>query len=427
VNRWLLIALWAPSFILAQAPRDIYTVDFENDGFLSSATLKYGAAFTQNPADAIQGKRSLTIDTTTNNVAWNEFFTTKPGLFKPNTPYRITFDYRWTPGKSDESSVYVLLRSKTPGRKDIGFYSKMPQFTGNTGKIQRIMRVGDDDQYSLIIGVSKKGSISIDQLVVRENETNIERPAKAAAVEVVPGPPAGKKWVPIPELSDEFEGVGLDSSKWTPFSSFWKGRAPAFFYSNNVAVTNGQLVLSIRRENYAANPDLMKLPTNFNTFTSATVQSKSTVRYGFFEVRAQPVRATCSSAFWFTRNGCEIDVFELGGYAEGHESTMYSTLHVFPADWNQKMPHWSKQTVWEYDGRLADDYHLYALDWNTNWITFFLDGQPVGKLTNTHWHQQINMLFDIETMPNWFGVPLPSETLPGTFNVDYVRSWKLGE
>ncbi len=35
----------------------------------------------------------------------------------------------------------------------------------------------------------------------------------------------------------------------------------------------------------------------------------------------------------------------------------------------------------------------------------------------------MRLIFDSETMPNWFGLP-KDEDLPSTFRVDYVRAWK---
>ena len=56
-------------------------------------------------------------------------------------------------------------------------------------------------------------------------------------------------------------------------------------------------------------------------------------------------------------------------------------------------------------------------------INFYFDGVLVRTGPNTHWHQPLNMNFDSETMPDWFGLP-KDEVLPSTFSVDYIRAWK---
>jgi len=42
---------------------------------------------------------------------------------------------------------------------------------------------------------------------------------------------------------------------------------------------------------------------------------------------------------------------------------------------------------------------------------------------NTHWHRPLYLIFDSETMPDWFGMP-EDEDLPSTFNIEYVRAWR---
>ena len=73
--------------------------------------------------------------------------------------------------------------------------------------------------------------------------------------------------------------------------------------------------------------------------------------------------------------------------------------------------------------RLADDYHVYGLEWDKDEIKFFVDGVVVRSVENTHWHQPLFLTFDSETMPDWFGMP-DDEDLPSTFSIEYVRAWK---
>ena len=52
-----------------------------------------------------------------------------------------------------------------------------------------------------------------------------------------------------------------------------------------------------------------------------------------------------------------------------------------------------------------------------------MDGVLVRSVENTHWHQPLYLIFDSETMPEWFGMP-DDKDLPSTFSVEYVRAWK---
>jgi hypothetical protein len=52
------------------------------------------------------------------------------------------------------------------------------------------------------------------------------------------------------------------------------------------------------------------------------------------------------------------------------------------------------------------------------------DGVLVRSVENTHWHQPLFLIFDSETMPEWFGMP-DDKDLPSTFSIEYVRAWKV--
>jgi beta-glucanase (GH16 family) len=96
-------------------------------------------------------------------------------------------------------------------------------------------------------------------------------------------------------------------------------------------------------------------------------------------------------------------------------------LHVFRTPTEQE--HWSVGGVWEAPWRLADDYHVYGLDWGKDEIRYYVDGVLVRSVENTHWHQPLFLIFDSETMPDWFGMP-DDKDLPSTFSVEYVRAWQ---
>lgn len=236
-------------------------------------------------------------------------------------------------------------------------------------------------------------------------------------------PPSGSEWVPIPELTDEFNGDRLDSTKWFDHNPAWPGRHPAFFNPKNVSVQNGHLSLVTRVES------LPNLPPGYHTFTSAAVKSRVKVLYGYFEINAKAMKSRVSSGFWFYEEEpslwTEIDVFEIGAGIPGKESTVYMTTHVFRMPGYSGTPgnHLSFGKEWQAPFQPADEYHIYGLRWTKDKIEWFADGRRIRTLKNRYWHQPLYMNFDSETMPDWFGLPDPAE-LPATFSIDYVRSWK---
>ena len=232
------------------------------------------------------------------------------------------------------------------------------------------------------------------------------------------GPPDGSPWIPIPELSDEFDGMTLDATKWHDHNPTWQGRQPGFFAKTNVTVSAGKLQLRAKAE------DLPNLPDGYHTFTTAAVQSKALVKYGYFEIKCRPMKSKASSAFWFYQSTpaewTEIDVFEICG--EGEKQNLYHmNAHVFHSPAVKE--HTQSAEIWKAPFTLAAEDHVYALEWDEKILRWYVDGKVVRELKNHHWHQALTLNFDSETMPDWFGLP-DKATLPAVFSIDYVRAWK---
>ena len=239
-------------------------------------------------------------------------------------------------------------------------------------------------------------------------------------------------WKPYLPMWDEFEGDKLDGTKWWDYNPTWKGRAPAPFLKSNVKVENGRLSLTMRKEkvpkDFAAYKDKNGKPL-FHDYTAASVKSKKTVCYGYFEVKAKPMPSAGSSSFWFSGRTktkdrtyrTEIDVFEIGARAEGFRRRYNMNLHVFEVPGDKT--HWSIGGRWMTPWNLEDDYHIYGLDWASDYIRYYVDGVLVRWVQNTHWHWPLYMLFDSETMPDWMGMP-EDKDLPSTYCIEYIRAWK---
>ena len=238
--------------------------------------------------------------------------------------------------------------------------------------------------------------------------------------EPLPCPLEFGKWELIAEFSDEFDGATLDATKWVPNNPTWKGRQPGFFSKDNVEVKDGMIHLSAKAEN------LPNIPAGYHTFTTAAVQSKNRIRYGYFEIRCRPMDSAASSAFWFYASDdklwTEIDVFEIGGKAPDMESNYFTNVHVFKTP-ETGDKHWDDSKIWTAPYRLADEYHTYGFLWSKDELIWYVDGKEIRKRKNSDWHQTLTMNFDSETMPDWFGLP-DTKDLPSVFSIDYVRSWK---
>ncbi len=185
-------------------------------------------------------------------------------------------------------------------------------------------------------------------------------------------------WVKYEPMSDEFEGTELDASKWYPNNPDWLGRQPAFFWRGNVSVHDGKLHLAMRKQEV---PEMPK-DKGYHDYTSAAVQSKTTVLYGYFEVKAKAMNSAGSSSFWFYNRTphlwTEIDVYELTGKGAklddgelvSFENKYNMHLHVFRTPEEDR--HWSVGSAWVAPWRFADDYHVYGLEWDERSIKWYL-------------------------------------------------------
>ena len=233
------------------------------------------------------------------------------------------------------------------------------------------------------------------------------------------------KWIKFEPMWDEFNAPVLDTNKWTVGMFWWPGRQPAWFNPTNVQVRDGQLQLSMRKESVPK--ELEK--RGYRDYTSAALHSKARSSYGYYEVKARPMNSGGSSAFWFQQEdrknfpnwATEIDVFEICGKSATHDRRYYMTVHVTVTP--QEKRHWQIGSYWEAPERLTEQPRVYGFEWRPDELRWYVDGVLVHTVQNTHWHQPLFLIFDSETMPEWFGMPHDAD-LPSTFSVDYVRTWK---
>jgi len=232
-------------------------------------------------------------------------------------------------------------------------------------------------------------------------------------------------WVKFEPMWDEFAEPTLNTNKWTVGMYWWQGRQPAWFNPRNVEVKDGQLQLKMRQEEVPAE---MKTK-GYHDYTSAALHTKARSGYGYYEVKARPMNSGGSSSFWFQQEdpkvfpgwATEVDVFELCGKSTTHDRRYYMTLHVFATPDEKR--HWQVGSYWEAPRRFAEEFHVFGFDWDRAELRWYVDGVLVHTVQNTHWHHPLFLIFDSETMPEWFGMPNDAD-LPSTFSIEYVRVWK---
>ena len=136
------------------------------------------------------------------------------------------------------------------------------------------------------------------------------------------------------------------------------------------------------------------------------------------------MKAHVANAFWFYDSTpeiwTEIDVFEASQYP-GKECAILTNVHVFHSPTRKE--HWEKGEEWRFPYNVADAWHTYALEWDKDYLKYYVDYKLIRTLPNTDWHQPLYLNFDVETMPQFDLIPRDDE-LPNTFSIDYVRAWQ---
>jgi hypothetical protein len=264
-------------------------------------------------------------------------------------------------------------------------------------------------------------------------------------------------WVLNTSLSDEFNGIALDESKWLiqgkngVYQSNFKGRAPSQFSTNNVRLEDGKLKLETRWEpNYNFSPAVDKDGVKYENITTAAVITKSDFLYGYLEVKCKAADAEITSSFWGTGNNTEFDFFEFfGDHKQPNklwkDREFWWSIH----DWSSAGGGRTTYTESHDLGfRVADAYHTYGFDWSADGVKIYIDGKLYRDVSRTVINayddvlkqgggnganenfvitKPIKLWFDQETFP-WHGVPDSKEELGANgkvdFEIEYLRVWQ---
>ena len=160
-------------------------------------------------------------------------------------------------------------------------------------------------------------------------------------------------------------------------------------------------------------------------------------RYGYFEARIKlPKGKGTWPAFWmmpvnvdwatnpWPRCG-EIDIMEEVGYAPGHVS---SSIHCDTYNHTVNL----QKTHSMYLPTAEDEYHIYSVEWTSERLSFFVDGQKhmeFLKESDDHsvwpFHYAFHPILNLAWGGSWGGAQGVDESaLPAELLVDYVRVYK---
>ncbi len=236
-----------------------------------------------------------------------------------------------------------------------------------------------------------------------------------------PAEPAGWKLV----FSDEFDGTGIDRSKWNLRD---EGRSIDLGCNTsspkNQFVSGGNLTIRALRE-----PAVCAKQTRQFTQGYLDTIGKHSWTYGRFEMRAKSPNGPGTSkglwpAFWLRPddggNG-EIDVTELPG---GDDWYARSTAAIF---YDYSPVKQDTRIALPGGGHPGDGFHTYTTEWDADSLKWYIDGELVWTRdrTTTPWydkafHKPYNIRLNFQ-VGGWLGTPDAATRFPADFVVDYVR------
>ncbi|RCG24013.1 licheninase [Sphaerisporangium album] len=240
--------------------------------------------------------------------------------------------------------------------------------------------------------------------------------------------------------SDEFNGAAgskPDAAKWTPEVGPGVNNELQYYTNNNNATMdgNGSLVMEARRETTPGSA----CPGGPCQYTSSRLNTygKFNFTYGRVEARIK-VSGTKGlwPAFWllgadfFSQNRPwpyvgEIDIMEHLGR---EPQTVYSTIHA-PAYFGGG----GFGSPYSIAGDFASDYHVFAVDWNSQGMKFTVDGNVIHTVdratletTKGPWvfDHPFFIILNNAVGGDWPGPPDGTTVFPQKMLVDYVRVYQ---
>jgi len=239
--------------------------------------------------------------------------------------------------------------------------------------------------------------------------------------------------------SDEFngpDGSPVDSSKWVSETggNGWGNQELEYYTARtqNAFQQNGNLVITVIAEKYTGSDGVTR------DYTSARLKTlgKFSQKYGRFEARIKIPRGQgIWPAFWMLGGDIEkagwpkcgeIDIMENIGK---EPALVHGTIHGPGYNGAHGI---GAPFALPGDAPFAEDFHIYAVEWEPKAIRFYVDDHlyatrtPADLPKGTKWvyNHPFFMLLNVAVGGGWPGNPDATTVLPQTMLVDYVRVYR---
>lgn len=277
--------------------------------------------------------------------------------------------------------------------------------------------------------------------------------------------------------NDEFDGTSIDPAKWGHEENCWGGgNQEQQCYTDraeNSFVEDGILNIVAIKEDFTGpnDPEGTGSGTATLPYTSARLRTKNLQEWTFgrFEIRAKlPFGQGTWPAIWMLPTnspygvwaaGGEIDIMEavnlktvttVDGVEQPPEARVNGTLHYGRACCGENTNK-NSGDAYELPGGVnpADDFHVYAMEWEDGEIRWYVDGIHYATHRETGWYSQyvvdgvltdapvgapfddqseFHLLLNLAVGGSWAAntnnLGIDASVFPQTMQIDYVRVYE---
>ena len=246
-------------------------------------------------------------------------------------------------------------------------------------------------------------------------------------------------------FSDEFDGTSLDLGNWN--TQYYYGSRTntfndeeqyylddAFTFNDGVMSIVGQKLETPLEAFETVDRDLLTSQGKDLLFdySSGMISSDNhhAFTYGYMEIRARvPLGQSLWPAFWMLPSSGEwppeIDIMEILNEIDPNtnqlETNLYTTLHT-P---DSSLPGGNFYQQSGYSGiDFSADFHTYAAEWDTDSITWFVDGVELFTVDSGITQEPMYLLANLAIGGDWPGATTEDTPEYSTFDLDYIRVYQ---
>jgi len=204
----------------------------------------------------------------------------------------------------------------------------------------------------------------------------------------------------------------------------------------NVKVEDGNLIISAVFDSASfAAPGKRD-----GSITSARLNTKDkfSMKYGKIQARIKPPVGTGSwPAFWMLGSNfdtagwpyCgEIDIMEMSQLYHDENTTLF-TMHWWDDVAEAKVDYGTSQ---QFSYSLAEDYHIYEVEWDAQRVVGKIDGIPfftkvLDPLTMSEFMREFFLILNVAVGGNLGGTPDDTTEWPQNMYIDWIRAYQSEE